>query len=55
MITSIDQANAVQSNRVAQTKYGVAKAVRRYLLREHNSDYKVKKNELTSLVPKSHQ
>jgi hypothetical protein len=55
MITSIDQANAVQSKRVAQTKDGVAKAVRRYLLREHSSDYKAKKNELPSLVPKNHQ
>jgi len=55
MITSIDQAKAVQSKRVSQTKHGVAKAVRRYLLRVHSSDYKVIKNELPSLVPKNHQ
>jgi len=55
MITSIQQAKAVQSKRVALTKQGVAKAVRRFLLREHSADYKVKKSELSSLVPKKHQ
>ena len=55
MITSIHQANAVQSRRVAETKYGYAKAVRSYFLREHSSNYKAKLKELTSLIPKSHQ
>ena len=55
MITSIQQANAVQSRRVAETKYGYAKAVRRYFLRDHSSDYKAKLKELMSLIPKNHQ
>lgn len=55
MITSITQANAVQSRRVAETKHGYAKAVRRYFLREHSSDYKGQLKTLKSLIPKNHQ
>lgn len=55
MITSIKQAKAVQSRRVAETKTGYAKAVRRYFLRDHSSDYKVQLKALPSLTPKNHQ
>jgi len=55
MIISIKQAKAVQSRRVAETKTGYAKAVRRYFLRDHSNGYKVELKALPSLTPKNHQ
>jgi len=55
MITSIQQAKAVQSRRIAKTKTGYAKAVRRYFLRDHSANYKVQIKALPSLTPKNHQ
>ena len=46
MIKSLDQAKAVQERRVAKGLKGYAKAVRRYLLKNHREEYVSIRSEL---------
>jgi hypothetical protein len=55
MITSLQQAQTVQSRRMSLNKCGYAKAVRRYIRREHAQQYQTEIKKLPRLIPKKHQ
>jgi hypothetical protein len=52
MITTLRQAKVVQQRRVRAGKPGVAKAVRRFLLREYGALHGKPTNSLQALPPK---
>ncbi len=55
MVISIQQAIRIQYARVAAGKTGYAKAVRRFLLSNHRSEYRKMIDKLPYIVPKPKQ
>jgi len=52
MIKTLQQAREVQIRRVSAGRFGYAKAVRRYLMREHKQQYQIIKKNLSVVFPK---
>lgn len=55
MITTFEQAHKIQTGRYAAGKKGVAKAVRRYLLRIDPDNYKSRRKSLPAAWPASNK
>ena len=53
MVKTIEQAKAIQSRRAKSGKRGYAKAVRRYLKRNHADDFLAIKNNLAVAWPQT--